>query len=102
MFSDPLGSDLRQYLLKTVGSDLANGLLSYATGVDNAHQMKEKQRDETVEGLPEMVREPIRALFASLKSTDDDALEKFHDAVYDCSVPSATSLSLRKIDKKGR
>ncbi|KAF1755517.1 hypothetical protein GCK72_011967 [Caenorhabditis remanei] len=101
-FADPLGSHLRQYLLKTVGSDLANGLLSYATGVDNAHQMKEKQRDETVEGLPEMVREPIRALFASLKSTDDDALEKFHDAVYDCSVPSATSLSLRKIDKKGR
>ncbi|ULT92959.1 hypothetical protein L3Y34_002856 [Caenorhabditis briggsae] len=101
-FADPLGTDLRQYLLKTVGVDLACAILSYAIGIDNVHQLKEKQRDETIESLPEMVREPIRALFASLKSTDEDAVEKFHDAVYDCSVPSATSLSLRKIDKKGR
>ncbi|EGT42012.1 hypothetical protein CAEBREN_08370 [Caenorhabditis brenneri] len=101
-FADPLGSDLRQYLLKTVGSDLAYAMLSYATGVDNCHQMKEKQRDETIESLPRMIAEPIRALFASVKSGEEDALQKFHDAVYDCSVPSATSLALRKLDKKGR
>ncbi|CAI2352218.1 unnamed protein product [Caenorhabditis sp. 36 PRJEB53466] len=101
-FADPLGSDLRQYLLKSVGSELALALLSYATGVDNAHQLKEKQRDETIESLPEVLREPLRALFASLKSTDDGALDAFHDAIHDCSVPSATSLALRKTDKKGR
>lgn len=101
-FADPLGSDLRQYLLKTVGLDLAAAILSYSIGVDNAHQMKEKQREETIEALPEMTREPLRSLFASIKLADDDSLEKFHNAVFDCSLPSATSLALRKLDKKGR
>lgn len=101
-FADPLGSDLRQYLLKTVGNEIALALLSYVMGVDNAHQLKEKQREETIENLPEMLRDPIRSVFASLKSTDDDALDKFHDAVYNCSAPSATSLALKKVDKKGR
>uniref|UniRef100_A0A1I7V4P1 E3 UFM1-protein ligase 1 homolog n=1 Tax=Caenorhabditis tropicalis TaxID=1561998 RepID=A0A1I7V4P1_9PELO len=100
-FAEPLGRDLRHYLLKTIGVDLALAILSYVTGVDNSLQtMKEKHREETIDALPEMIREPLRVLFLSVKSTDDDAIENFNNAVEDCSQPSVTSLNLRKPDKK--
>ncbi|CAI5449864.1 unnamed protein product [Caenorhabditis angaria] len=98
-FADPLATELRQYLLKTLGLEISNAILSYSTGIDNAHQLKEKQRDETIDSLPKMLKEPIAALFASLKS---DSLETFHDSIYDATSPSATSISLKKADKKSR
>ncbi|RCN24172.1 hypothetical protein ANCCAN_30138 [Ancylostoma caninum] len=41
-FPDALRSDLRQFLLRTVGTELANATLSCASGTENASQLKEK------------------------------------------------------------
>ncbi|CAB3409785.1 unnamed protein product [Caenorhabditis bovis] len=98
-FSDPLGSDLRLYLLKSLGLEIANAIFTYCTEVDDVQSLKEKQRDEKIESLPSNLREPIKNLYASLKTSDASNLDAFHDALYDCSVPSATSLALKRADR---
>lgn len=42
--SDSLRDELRQYLLRTAGTELANAALSCASGTENAGQLKEKVR----------------------------------------------------------
>ncbi|CAD6191221.1 unnamed protein product [Caenorhabditis auriculariae] len=96
-FVDPLQFDLKKYLLRNVGVELANGVLAYVTGIDNAHQLKEKQKEETIEELPDVVREPLKKLFSSVKA---ESLDDFHDAVHDCSLSS--TIGIRKADKKAR
>ncbi|KHJ74729.1 hypothetical protein OESDEN_25655 [Oesophagostomum dentatum] len=98
-FPDALRTDLRQFLLRTVGTELANATLSCASGTENAGQLKEKQRDETIAALPSGLRNAMNSLFASLKADDLDA---FHSAVFDLSSPQALSLALRQPDAKTR
>ncbi|KAL6740070.1 hypothetical protein Aduo_013458 [Ancylostoma duodenale] len=98
-FPDALRSDLRQFLLRTVGTELANATLSCASGTENASQLKEKQREETIASLPSGLRDAMSSLFASLRSDD---LDTFHSAVFDLSSPQALSLALRQPDAKTR
>ncbi|EYB84570.1 hypothetical protein Y032_0314g2235 [Ancylostoma ceylanicum] len=98
-FPDALRTDLRQFLLRTVGTELANATLSCASGTENAAQLKEKQREETIASLPSGLRDAMSSLFASLRSDD---LDTFHSAVFDFSSPQALSLALRQPDAKTR
>ncbi|ETN73322.1 hypothetical protein NECAME_04320, partial [Necator americanus] len=94
-----LRKDLQQFLLRTVGTELANAALSCASGTENAAQLKEKQREETIASLPSGLRNAVSSLFASLRSDDLDA---FHSAVFDLSSPQALSIVLRQPDAKAR
>ncbi|VDO19918.1 unnamed protein product [Heligmosomoides polygyrus] len=98
-FPDSLRDELRQYLLRTAGTELANAALSCASGTENAGQLKEKQREETIAALPTVLRDVITALFNSLRGDDLDA---FHSAVFDLSSPSALSISLKQPDSRTR
>uniref|UniRef100_A0A1I7XRF7 E3 UFM1-protein ligase 1 homolog n=1 Tax=Heterorhabditis bacteriophora TaxID=37862 RepID=A0A1I7XRF7_HETBA len=88
---DPLSSDLRQFLLCTVGNELTNAVLSFASLTENTAQMKEKvvqsfkEREETITALPNNVRFAVTSLFNALKASDMDA---FHSAVFDVSQAS--------------
>ncbi|KAK5964539.1 Conserved oligomeric Golgi complex subunit 2, partial [Trichostrongylus colubriformis] len=98
-FPDSLRDELRQYLLRTMGTDLANAALSCASGTENAGQLKEKQREETIASLPSALRDSISSLYSSLRGDDIDA---FHSAVFDLSSPAALSISLKQPDAKTR
>ncbi|VDM70486.1 unnamed protein product [Strongylus vulgaris] len=91
--------ELQQYLLRTVGTDLANATLSCASGTENAARLKEKQREETIASLPSGLRDAMTSLFASLRG---DNLDAFHSAIFDLSSPRALSLALRRPDSKTR
>ncbi|KAK6035907.1 hypothetical protein COOONC_26588, partial [Cooperia oncophora] len=98
-FPDSLRDELRQYLLRTMGTDLANAALSCASGMENAGQLKEKQREETIASLPPALRDTVSSLYSSLRSENLDA---FHSAVFDLSSPAALSIALRQPDSKAR
>ncbi|VDK60433.1 unnamed protein product [Cylicostephanus goldi] len=99
MSRNSLQTELQQFLLRTVGTELANAALTCASGTENAAQLKEKQREETIASLPLGLRDAISSLFTSLKG---DNLEAFHSAVFDLSSPRALSLALRQPDSKSR
>ncbi|VDL71198.1 unnamed protein product [Nippostrongylus brasiliensis] len=98
-FPDSLRDELRQFLFRTVGMELANAVLSCASGTENASQLKEKQREETIASLPPVLRDAIGSLYSSLRGDDSDA---FHAAVFDVSSPAALSISLKTPDSKTR
>ncbi|XGW30907.1 hypothetical protein V3C99_009682 [Haemonchus contortus] len=98
-FPDSLRDELRQYLLRTMGTDLANAVLSCASGTENAGQLKEKQREETISSLPTALRDTMNALYTSLRGENLDA---FHSAVFDLSSPTTLSVALKQPDSKTR
>ncbi|VDO35599.1 unnamed protein product [Haemonchus placei] len=98
-FPDSLRDELRQYLLRTMGTDLANAVLSCASGTENAGQLKEKQREDTISSLPTALRDTMNALYTSLRGEDLDA---FHSAVFDLSSPTTLSIALKQPDSKTR
>ncbi|KAJ1356366.1 hypothetical protein KIN20_014068 [Parelaphostrongylus tenuis] len=98
-FPDALRGDLSQFTLRTVGTEFANLVLSYASGTENTSLLKEKKRDELITSLPKELRDGIGAVFSSLRGTDLDA---FHSAVFDLSSPMALSFVLKQPDAKAR
>ncbi|CAJ0928520.1 unnamed protein product, partial [Mesorhabditis belari] len=98
-FSGALQNDLCLYLLKTLGTELANFLLGYASDTPNVGQMKERQREETVNSLPSRIKDAFNSLFDSLKSEDT---QKLNDNLFDVCSPSILQLNLKKLDKKMR
>uniref|UniRef100_A0A0K0DFR7 E3 UFM1-protein ligase 1 homolog n=1 Tax=Angiostrongylus cantonensis TaxID=6313 RepID=A0A0K0DFR7_ANGCA len=97
--SDALRADLSQFILRTVGTELANLILSYASGTESTSLSKEKQRDETIASLPAELRDAISTVFISLRGNDLDA---FHSAVFNLSSPMTFSFVLKQPDAKAR
>lgn len=56
-------NDLSAYLLRSIGTDLANLLLSFASGTANPKGLTPKQREETINSLPD---DSTRGCFATL------------------------------------
>ncbi|CAJ0568104.1 unnamed protein product, partial [Mesorhabditis spiculigera] len=96
---DNIRDDLRAYLQKTLCTELAHALLGFASDTGNVGQMKEKQREETIEALPSRIKDAIVALYASLR---EDDLQNFNNALFDLCAPSVLQLGIKNPDKKTR
>ncbi|CAI4224356.1 unnamed protein product [Auanema sp. JU1783] len=95
-YPDPLGSDLTAHIVRTVGSELAAAVLTYASGTENAGSLSEKQRDETIKNLPSGSQEALNALYESLKGD----YQNIHDAIEKVSSRAGCSLLLKPADHK--
>ncbi|KJH47073.1 hypothetical protein DICVIV_06833 [Dictyocaulus viviparus] len=94
-----LRTELNQYVLRNVGTELANAILSCASETENVHLMKEKQRDATIAALSVELRSGVSSLYNSLR---ESTLDNFHSAVFDLSSPKTLSLVLKHPDSKAR